>query len=214
MNLRFKSYLWTLLALAAFAAPAQAESKSKWSGCGVGGQLGMTAAQLDMGGPVGLGSAGPAIGVTAFCDVRFNQFVTGVEASYDWNYGDLKTVGVKNDLSLGGRAGFLLNSETLLYGHLNWSQIDTDFGKFNGYKMGPGLEVKLPGTPVYLDARYSYASYDVGSIAPGVNAETHTFRFGAKLKFGPGGFSSPFDDAEPAPTVTPCDPKLASCRRK
>lgn len=199
------------LGLMASAVPGHAAGKT-WNGCGVGGNLAMTAGMLDAGGPIGIGSTGPAIGVTAFCDVRYSNFVVGAEANYDWFYGNLSTLGVKNDLTLGGRAGALINSETLLYGHLGWTQIDTDFGKFTGYKVGPGIEFKLPGTPLYVDARYSYASYDVGSMAPGINAETHTFRFGAKFKFGPEGFSSPFADEPTAKAKVPCDAKRGDCR--
>lgn len=187
------------------ALPAQAGSKT-WNGCGVGGNLGYASGLVDAGGPVGIGSTGPAIGVTGFCDARWSSFVAGLEASYDWFYGDLSSVGVNTDLTLGARAGALINSETLLYGHIGWSQIDTDFGKFDGYKFGPGVEFKLPGTPLYGDARYSYANYDTG--VTGVNAEVHTFRFGVKLKFGPGGFEQPF-----APVATPpCDAKRGNCK--
>lgn len=201
------------LGLGLLAAPANA-NKTTWNGCGVGGNMGFTSGLIDSGGPIGIGSNGPALGVIAFCDARVNNLVVGAEASYDWFYGNLSDIGLKTDLTLGGRAGVLLNSETLLYGHLGWSQIDTDFGKYNGYKFGPGIELKLPNTPIYLDARYSYASYDVS--VPGVNAETHTFRFGAKLKFGPGGFSSPFEDWKDSSSSDPvskgCDPKMGKCR--
>lgn len=190
--MRFKLVAFALL-VGLWVSPASAD-KTTWNGCGVGGQLGMASGLVDFGGPVGIGSAAPAIGSTIFCDARFGQFVAGLEASYDWFQGDLKTVGIKNDLTLGGRAGFLVNSETLLYAHLGWSQVDTSLaGKIEGYKIGPGVELKLPNAPVYLDLRYAYASYDVSTLAPGLAAETHTFRFGAKIKFGPGGFSSPFE---------------------
>ena len=191
-----------------FSMPQASANGKTWNGCGVGGNLGMAAGMISAGGPIGIGSSGPAIGVTGFCDVRYSNFVVGAEANYDWFYGDLSTLGVKNDLTLGGRAGLLMNPETLLYGHLGWSQIDTSAGKFNGYKIGPGVEFKLPGTPLYGDARYSYASYD--TKAPGIDAEVHTFRFGLKLKFGPGGFDNPLSDDKPA--KVPCDSKRGDCR--
>lgn len=205
--MKLKLMVLTALAVIGLSTPSFASGKT-WNGCGVGGNLGMTVGMISAGGPIGAGSTGPAIGVTGFCDVRYSNFVAGVEASYDWFYGDLSTLGVKNDLTLGGRAGALINPEVLVYGHLGWTQIDTDFGKFNGYKIGPGIEFKLPGTPLYGDARYSYASYDAKT--PGIDAEVHTFRFGVKLKFGPGGFDSPFADEKPAKPG--CDSKRGDCR--
>jgi len=207
--MKFKMLVLAAMVAIGFSAPEASASGRTWSGCGVGGNLGMTAGQVSAGGPIGIGSSGPAIGVTGFCDVRYSNFVVGAEANYDWFYGDLSTLGVNNDLTLGGRAGFLTNGETLLYGHLGWTQIDTTLGKFNGYKIGPGIEFKLPGTPLYGDMRYSYASYDTKT--PGIDAEVHTFRFGVKLKFGPGGFDKPFSD-EVAKAKPGCDAKRGDCR--
>lgn len=205
--MRLKMLVLAAVAAIGFASPSWAAGKT-WNGCGIGGNLGMAAGMVSAGGPIGIGSSGPAIGVTGFCDVRYSNFVVGAEANYDWFYGDLSTLGVNTDLTLGGRAGFLLNSEALVYVHLGWSQIDTDLGKFNGYKIGPGMEFKLPGTPLYADARYSYADYD--TKVPGVDAEVHTFRFGVKLKFGPGGFNAPF--AEEPKAKPACDAKRGDCR--
>lgn len=206
--MKFKMLVLAAMVAIGFSSPSWASGRT-WSGCGVGGNLGMTAGQVSAGGPIGIGSSGPAIGVTGFCDVRYSNFVVGAEANYDWFYGDLSTLGVNNDLTLGGRAGFLTNGETLLYGHLGWTQIDTTLGKFNGYKIGPGIEFKLPGTPLYGDMRYSYANYDTKT--PGIDAEVHTFRFGVKLKFGPGGFDKPFSD-EVAKAKPGCDAKRGDCR--
>lgn len=203
--MRLKMLVLAAVAVIGFSSVGHASGRT-WNGCGVGGNLGYSAGMIDAGGPIGIGSTGPAIGVTGFCDARFSSFVAGVEASYDWFYGDLSTLGVNTDLTIGARAGALINSETLLYGHIGWTQIDTDFGKFDGYKLGPGIEFKLPGTPLYGDARYSYANYDTGIT--GVNAEVHTFRFGVKLKLGPGGFEQPFTE----PQATPCDAKRGNCR--
>lgn len=205
--MRLKMLVLAAVAAVGFSSPSWASGRT-WNGCGVGGNLGMAAGMISAGGPIGIGSTGPTIGVTGFCDVRYSNFVAGVEANYDWFYGDLSTLGVNTDLTLGGRAGALLNSEALVYGHLGWTQIDTSLGKFNGYKLGPGIEFKLPGTPLYADARYSYAVYD--TKVPGIDAETHTFRFGVKLKFGPGGFEKPFADEKPA--KVPCDSKRGDCR--
>jgi len=203
--------------LLVLAPPAAAQ----WTGCGAGVHGGLVSGHLDIGAPIGIGSEGQAAGVSLNCDYKMNAFVAGAYAEYDWVFGDLKTVGVNTDTTLGGRLGVLINAGSLLYVHAGWSRLDVSgLDAINGWKVGLGNEFRVPNSPLYLDLRYSYADYDVKDIlGPIPDAHAHTFRLGLNVKFGPGmfgGSGARFATDDPAPRVgvapaKKCDPKLANC---
>jgi len=201
-----------------FAQPAAAQ----WTGCGAGVHGGLVVASVDLQpSPFNIGAQGQAAGLAVNCDYKMGAFVGGIHAEYSWIFGDLNTIGVEADTTLGGRLGVLINAGSLLYAHAGWTQLDTKIGDMDGWKIGLGNEFRVPNSPLYLDLRYTYAQYDLSDLAPGatVDAEAHTFRIGLNVKFGPGmfgGSGARFATDDPAPRVgvapaKKCDPKLANC---
>lgn len=162
------------------AGPAMAQQ-----GCGVGVLAGYTMGQVDTGGPIGIGSQGQKIGAQVSCDVRMGTYmVAGAFASYEAFLGNIKTVGLKDEWNLGGRVGVLAHPGTLVYGHASWSHVSTDLvGSVDGWKLGPGIEVALPNTPLTLDLRVAYGTYDKVGGMP-IEAHTTEAKLILSYKFG------------------------------
>lgn len=182
-----------------------------WSGCGVSVHGGHAMGELNGGGPVGLSSTGQLAGVSALCDLAIGQsIVVGGFASAEKAFGDFDTIGINHAWDVGMRAGFLVHPAALLYGHAAFTRMDiTTLGNVDGWKWGPGLEIKLPQSAWSFDMRYQISDMDVGKFAPGVDAEVRTVRFGLTYKLGGGKeVESIF-----APEVSkPCDKKMANCK--
>lgn len=195
---------------------ATSPAAAQWTGCGGGVHGGLFTGALDIPGPVDIGSNGQAAGVNLGCDYKMNAFVAGLQAEYSWLLGDAKTLGAKTDLSVLARLGVLINNGHLIYFGAGWSQIDTNFGHVDGWKIRLGNEVRIPNSPLYLGLTADYGRYDVkdivGPTAPDVNTLTAMARL--TVKFGPGMFGGKgaiFDDG-PAPVAGKrCDPKMANC---
>ena len=161
------------------ALPAGAKS---WTGCGVGVGANWTAGLVDYPGPVNMGAESSSISGRILCDMQIQGFVFGGFVDYGRFFGDLKTIGVEADLSVGGRAGVIMGG-ALLYGHMAWTQIDTTGGKADGWKWGPGVELKLPDQPVFLSFEYRRALYEapLGSpfdVAANEYGATVIYKFG------------------------------------
>ncbi len=173
-----------LLTMAIFSAPAA----KAWTGCAFGG-FGTHVAGLavDSGDPYGYGANGQVMGVLVGCDIKFNQkFVAGAEVAYGWVSGDLGTLGIDTDLTITGRAGWLVTPAALLYGHGGWARLEGGGDHINGYKFGAGAELKVPENPIYIDLRYSRGIWDVPGIPSTVDVTSDEFRVGLKFKFGAG----------------------------
>ena len=206
------------LVVGSLFAPAIAQAQ--WNGCGGGIYGAFLDGNVEIASPVSLSAQGQKAGVTLNCDAKLQAFVLGAEVDYGKVLGDLHDLGVKTDLTLTGRFGVLINQGSLLYAHAGWSRLDTDFGKMDGWKLGLGNEFRVPNSPVYLDLRYTYASYDLKDLipsAPNTDTFSHEFRLGLKVKFGPGMFGGTgklivADDNDHVPEI--CDPKLANCKKR
>jgi opacity protein-like surface antigen len=207
--------LITILAAALGAVGLAGEASAQWTGCGAGVHGGVMAGQLDAGGPIGIGSQGQTAGVSVNCDYRMQAFVVGGFVEYSWIFGDLETVGVEKDMTVGSRLGVLVNPSSLLYTHAGWTRLDLGGGgDVDGWKIGLGNEFRIPNSPMYLDLRYTYANYDISDMAPpGFDASAHSVRLGLNVKFGPGMFGQrgqmfTTEDDPPAPRNT--DKKLSA----
>lgn len=182
-----------IFAVAASARKAKADDQSKLlSGCSLGG-FGSHLAGLAVpdGSPVGLGAQGQMLGVSLGCDVPLagTKLILGGEVSYAWMFGDLADIGVDTDLSLTGRVGYALSSTVMPYAHAGWSRLDASGTNIDGYKVGLGAEMRVPGQPVYFDVRWSHGMWDVPGVS-GIDVTTDEFRAGLKIKLGPGMFES------------------------
>lgn len=189
----------TMLFAADKGGPTRAEAEAaypapvSWTGCGVGGRLGwMDGVSDPVQQGIGYGTTGEKVGISGFCDFRFagSPFVVGAEASYDWMFGDIKTAGVGSELGLGGRAGMLINSGSLVYGYAGWSRLDSETNPFssgktaNGWKVGPGIELRLNNTPLFIDARVTYGTYSTAFV--GSDLHSYDAMVSLKYKFGMG----------------------------
>lgn len=218
------------LALAAtcVASAAQAQSPSCYVGAKLGYTMANTETSLDLGpgliapGPVpgalvvdGFGGEGVSGGIGGGCDVRMQQFVFGVFGDYDWHgvefsassgipgfTGDLITLDIESQWTLGGRAGVMASSTTLVYGLVGWTQVQTsdlespllnasfDVGELNGLVVGGGMETEVsPG--LWLGAEYRYTKLDDEDISiipnvASVNLDTgmHSAYVTLKYKIG------------------------------
>ena len=164
------------------AAAQPAPPAHPWTGCGVGVFGGMFQGAVDFGGPIQIGSEGTTAGVTGECNWQSGRAVLGAHASYGWTFGDPSTIGINNDLSIGGSAGYLIYPSVLPYMMAAWSRVDTDGGDVDGYKVGGGIKIKMPDAPFILDFRYERGVYsDV--LGSGLDATTNVVRAGLIWQF-------------------------------
>lgn len=195
------------MAFATFATQAKA-----WSGCGVGAQGSWVIAQTDGlfgGAPIELSSEGLVPAAIVNCDAKLGDspLVVGVFASYGYALGDLKTIGANTDLSVGGRAGVVLGN-AMPFLSASWSRLDTDGGNTDGFKVGLGLEVTLPGAPGWSMAGIVERGMYDDFLGSGLDVNTTSASLRLSYKFFQKQPLSIFDDS-PAP----CDPKFANCKK-
>lgn len=189
---RFKH---TLIGLVGLMCIASQPAAAQFSGCGMGAFGGMLQGNIDGGGPVGLESQGMLIGLNVNCDVKVQRMVFGLGADYGWITGDLNTLGFDNKAAIYGRFGILVTDFALLYGKVSWNRAFASGNHLDGWGLGGGAELKVPGVPLYIGPEYNYVKWD--DIFPGANTGSHEFLLRASLKFGPGGFASPLTDDVP-----------------
>ena len=100
------------------------QANAQWTGCGAGVHGGLVAASVDLQpSPFNIGAQGQAAGLAVNCDYKMGAFVGGIHAEYSWIFGDLNTIGVEADTTLGGRLGVLINAGSLLYAHAGWTHL-------------------------------------------------------------------------------------------
>jgi outer membrane immunogenic protein len=119
--------------------------------------------------------AGPRVEVTAGVDdvtggIDPTDVVYGIGAGYDVQLGDV-VVGVdaaldnafdRRDVAVGGRLGYVLNENVLVYGkagYANWRQVAGT--TVEGLRLGGGLEVNLTDR-VYTRVEYRYTDFESG----------------------------------------------------
>ena len=167
-------YLIAALAVstAAIAAPAMAQDADKtFNGAHVEALGGWDRVQGE-----GSHDDGVLYGVGAGYDFRSGNAVFGVEgeasdSTQKQNVGDL-TEHASRDLYIGGRAGFVVGGNNLLYakaGYTNarFSVSGTDTGatlargNLDGYRVGAGIEHQLSNN-MFVKAEYRYSNYKDG----------------------------------------------------
>ena len=198
-----KTLILGAMALALMSAPAAA-----WTGCGIGVGAAAVVGSLDFGAPIDISSSGQRADLSLSCDTRLgtSPLVIGAFARYGHYFGDLKTIGVEHEFNLGARAGVLASESALLYAHAAWVRTQVSgLGGINGLRMGPGVEVRLAGSPLYLSLEYGYGIPDVSEFT---SADVRTHEFGARLtwKFYQAKAVVFTNESDPAPRAR--DPKL------
>ena len=145
------------------------------AGCGIGGTLGWTNADLEAPGPINMGSNGARAGGRALCDWQYQAIVIGLFVDYDWQWGDLKTIGVEHELTVGGRGGVAVSQSAFVYGHASWMRADGSFGHADGLGYGIGTELRVPASPVALDFRWTHKTYD-NVLGSGLDVNADEFK--------------------------------------
>lgn len=192
----------------------------------------------------GIGGSGGIFTLGVGADYQVNsRLVLGAFFDYDWtniesDIVDLQLgpdsvgadVDVENVWSIGGRAGYLVSPSTMLFLTAGYSRADisdiattgaisgftvASVGKFDGYFIGGGAEVKLSNA-LSLKGEYRYTDLDAETITllPGtplagindfvttkLDPDFQTARVSLNYRFGLGGPSIDAPDAPDAPDV-------------
>ena len=191
---------------------------------GIGGGYAFTNEELTLGsGPAlagapfgfnvgfdGFGGEGGALTIGGGYDYQFApKFVAGLLIDYtmhgadtdlDLNIGDAITAnvgfGLDNELSVGGRLGYLVTPATLIYGSIGYSRIELDdarlsvnvdglgsfgtrvasSGAIDGFFLGGGIETKITDNiSLKLDYRYTNGDSEQITLLPDVLPEANDF---------------------------------------
>jgi outer membrane immunogenic protein len=157
----------------------------------------------------GFGGEGGALTIGGGYDYQFApKFVAGLLIDYtmhgadtdlDLNIGDAITAnvgfGLDNELSVGGRLGYLVTPATLIYGSIGYSRIELDdarlsvnfgpgsfgtrvasSGAIDGFFLGGGIETKITDNiSLKLDYRYTNGDSEQITLLPDVLPEANDF---------------------------------------
>jgi len=156
--------------------------------------------------------------------------VVGAFVDYDFaSMGSDSSYGIGNQLSVGGRLGYLVAPTTLFFSTVGYAHADAsninpglgfaglrgDIGSFDGYFVGSGVEL-LIGGGFSLKAEYRYTSYQSRGtkfdIAPlelvtTVKPEIQTARISLNYRFG-NGKHEPVDNSIPPVTSSWTSPYM------
>ena len=158
----------------------------------------------------GFGGEGGALTIGGGYDYQFApKFVAGLLIDYtmhgadtdlDLNIGDAVTAnvgfGLDNELSIGGRLGYLVTPATLIYGSIGYSRIELDdarlsvnidglgsfgtrvasSGAIDGFFLGGGIETKITDNiSLKLDYRYTNGDSEQITLLPDVLPQANDF---------------------------------------
>jgi outer membrane immunogenic protein len=177
-----RKVLIAALSATALAAPALAQEAAPFTGFRVEGLVGYDKLKGNGGGRDGI-----AYGAAAGYDFQIGSAVAGIEGEYldsdtkgcesaFLTANDTICANAKRDLYVGGRLGFALAPNTLLYAkggytnakvRVNYTDPTTPANSFSvsdeldGVRVGAGLEQKL-GPNLYAKAEYRYSNYESG----------------------------------------------------
>jgi outer membrane immunogenic protein len=177
-----RKFLIAALSATALASPALAQEAAPFTGFRVEGLAGYDNLKGNGGGRDGI-----AYGGAAGYDFQLGSAVAGVEGEYldsdtkgcetaFLTTADTICANAGRDLYVGGRLGFSLAPNTLLYAkggytnakvRVNYTDPATPANSFSvsdeldGVRVGAGVEQKL-GTNLYAKAEYRYSNYEAG----------------------------------------------------
>jgi outer membrane immunogenic protein len=129
----------------------------------------------------GVGGEGVFGTVEVGYDRQFGRFVGGVFFNYDFSdvstdlkinfpgFGATYSIDLNSMWSVGGRGGYLVSPNTLVYALAAYTEADLSFpfglksGSFSGYSVGGGLETKLGGN-WFLKGEYRFTRLDTQTL--------------------------------------------------
>lgn len=137
-------FFYSIMAVAglALATPALAQD---FSGPRVGVELGVVGDDF-------ASTDETTYGVNAGYDFDLGNTVLGGTVAYNRQFND-NGANVR-EIAVSARAGIKATPATLVYATGGYSNIDTDFGDVDGYKVGLGVEHSFGRTYVGLETRY------------------------------------------------------------
>jgi opacity protein-like surface antigen len=184
-----KIFAMAALCIAFLAAPAAASdhgAKSSFTGCYVGAHAGVTSQSVDVGAGgsdfLTLGLDGTFVGGQAGCDAQLGKLVVGGFGEFNFYQADEDNsfivplnLEIDRKWSVGGRAGLLINDQTLLYGKLAWTKASGENNDLTGWDLGGGLEIAdVFGTNLALQLDYTFTKWNDEDNAfgfPGVESD-------------------------------------------
>jgi len=140
-----------------------------------------------------LSSQGGLVGMHAGCDMQVQQIVFGIMGDYNWQsqtmeinspvlgglipgINPIARLAMDTSWTVAGRAGLVVAPNTLVYGLVGWTRLDTgdltlvggnlvaSVPTMEGWTFGGGVDVAL--TPnIRLGAQYRYTHFDKSNIA-------------------------------------------------
>jgi hypothetical protein len=158
-------------------------AKGGWTGLGVGVYGSYLNADTDTVPSIGL--TGQSAGGTVSGSLQVGSMVFDVFGTYGWMFGDLKDLGVDNEMSLGGRACVLATQQTAFcaVGAKLW--IDTEAGNINGWQYGGAVKFRPQGTALELALEVLHSEYDTAGVL-GVDTTSDSARLILTYRFGSG----------------------------
>jgi outer membrane immunogenic protein len=217
-----KKLMMAMAALGLMTGTAQAAGGS-WTGCslGVAGGVSIDKSVNSLTAPGiavtvdGLGADGHVLALGAGCDYQLDRIVVGLFGDYDFGKTEFLTTAafgpvtanisaaIRDNWTIGARAGFLATPDTLMYGLVGWTNARTDDialttnagfnlaltpGKLDGMTLGGGIETRLSKS-VSTKIEYRYTQFDkvdmpvFAGLNLGQENDMHTVRVGLNWRF-------------------------------
>jgi hypothetical protein len=157
--------------------------KGSWSGFGAGVYGSYINADTDT--TPSLGLTGQSVGGILSASIQMGQLVLEAYGTYGWMFGDLKDLGVDNEMSLGGRACVLATQQTAFCATGAKLWLDTEAGNVNGWQYGGAVKWRPQNSPIELALEVLHSEYDTAGVL-GVDTTSDsarlilTYRLGVK----------------------------------
>lgn len=188
-----KRILLAAAAVLAISSAAQAE------GFYVGGNVaheGTEFQTVDAGGKLEASARGPSVGLFAGYNYSFGKYLLGLEAAYEYadaefDLGAGGQLGFDHTFTLGARAGYQLNGDTLVYGlgafeKARYEATVPGFAKetayVDGLRLGFGTEYSLT-KDFFLRGEYTYTWTEKFDLGGEVDATRGIAKVGAGYRF-------------------------------
>jgi hypothetical protein len=151
-----------------------------WTGLGLGFYGSYINADTDTVPSIGL--TGQSAGGMLSASLQMGSFVLEGFGTYGWMFGDLKDLGVDNEMSLGGRACVLATQQTAFCATGAKLWLDTEAGNINGWQYGGAVKFRPQGTALELTFEVLRSEYDTEGVL-GVDTTSDSARLVLSYRF-------------------------------
>jgi len=141
--------------------------KAPWTGLWASVNLSYTMQSTEVG-PLAFDAKAMSYGLGVGYDVQLGRVVIGVMADHDWTKADSAISEFSRSWFVGGRAGWLITDNALLYGLAGYTSLDgtvpAGFDTYKGLTVGGGLEILRPfALPKNWSLKAEFRHVDLGS---------------------------------------------------